>query len=161
MKKLILALAATTVFAAPAMAQSTFGDSNTDSTTVTATIAAVCTVNAPAGGAISADEGSQNPIGDSAAQCNDPDGFDVVLSSANAGDLRGANSSNATTLNYLLRIVGAGSYDLTTPQTLPGTARQEAVDGFALPTFIDVGTANGPRFADAYSDTITYTITAR
>lgn len=157
MKKLVLAaLAATTAIASPAAAQQ-FGTSNTDSTTITATIALVCTINAPTGGAVLVN--AETPIGDSAAQCNDPDGFTATLSSANAGVLEGADSNNATTIPYVLNIAGVGSFPLTSNVVLPRTpGDQAAVDGISFATSVTVGTPNGPAFADSYSDTITYSI---
>lgn len=145
------ALAATSAFATTAFAQTS------DTTPINASVASICRVDAPEGGTVTST--GRTFIGQSTVQCNDPDGFFVVISSANAGDLRGSRPNNTSSINYLLDIEGAGRYDLTTPQTLPGTANQRSVDGFSLPTFIDATSFNGPAFADTYSDTITYTIT--
>lgn len=160
MKKHVLAaLAVTTAIATPAVAAPPFGSSGTDTSTITATIALDCTVDAPLGGAVAIN--ATTAIGDSKVQCNDPDGYNVQISSFNSGVLDDAsNVNNATTIPYTLTITGAGTYNLATPQNLPhGPPNTLGVAGLSLPTSVNVGTPSGPAFAGAYSDIITYTIT--
>jgi hypothetical protein len=157
MKKLTFAAAiAAAAISSPSFAQA-FGTSDTDTTTITAEIDLVCTIGAPEGGDVEID--ATTAIGDSSAQCNDPDGFTATLTSANAGKLVGADEDNATVIPYTITIAGAGTYSLAAPQELPREpGDQQAVDGFSLPTSVNVAEPVGPAFADAYSDTITYEI---
>lgn len=144
------ALAASTLLATPAFAQN-----DVKSTTITANIPLTCTITAPAGGAVAIN--ATTPIGDSAATCNDPDGFVATLSSANSGVMKG-QANNPTFIPYTLTIAGAGTYNLATPQQLPGGPTASQVGPLA--TSVNAGAANGPAYADNYSDVITYAIQA-
>jgi len=162
MKKiLMLAVASAALVTTPAMAQ--FGSSNTDSAEIGATIAAICTISGPADNLTLAPN-TVTSLGNVGAQCNDPDGFTATLTSLNNGVLKGADSNNATTIPYTFTITGVtdgdGPQSLSLPKAFNGTARQEAVDGFVLPMQIQTGATNGPAYADAYSDTITFSIVA-
>lgn len=152
MKKLAFAaLAASTLFASPAFAQN-----DVKSTTITANIPLVCNITAPAGGAVAI--GTTTAIGDSAANCNDPDGFTATVRSANAGVLKG-QANNATTIPYTLNIAGVqDGIDLSQPRTFPGGP--SATSTGPLATSVSVGAPNGPAYADNYSDVITYSIQA-
>lgn len=158
MKKLVIAaLAASTAFATPAFAQSS------DTATITASIALICTIDAPAGGTVPVN--GATGIGNVSAQCNDPDGFTATLSSANAGKLVGADSNNGTAIPYTFTITGVtdgdGPQSLATNKVFPRSpGDQVAVNGFSLPMQIQTAGPNGPAFADTYSDVITFSIVA-
>jgi hypothetical protein len=158
MKKIIFAaLAASTFIATPAFAQAS------DTTTITASIALVCTIDAPAGGTVPVS--GNTGIGNVSAQCNDPDGFTATLSSANAGVLNAADPDNATNIPYTFTISGVtdgdGPQSLATPKSFPRSpGDQTAVNGFSLPMQIQTNGPDGPAFADTYSDVITFAIVA-
>ncbi|QNE32426.1 hypothetical protein F1C10_11040 [Sphingomonas sp. NBWT7] len=163
MKKIVIAaLAATTAFASPALAQSgSFGSSGTDSTPLRATIAAVCTIDAPAGGSLTVGTADQ-AIGNTAAQCNDPDGFTATIASANGGVLKGTGN-NTQTIAYTMTIANvpsATNLSLANQYTFTQGGEANAVAGYTLPTTV---TVENPAiaFADDYSDTITFSIVAQ
>lgn len=158
MKKLTIAALAATIVVTPAHAQS-YGTSDTDTTTITATVPVTCTVDAPAGGAISSVAGTETPIGNSAARCNDPDGFTLTISSANAGKLKGSLSSHTSVIPYKLLIAEQGpAVSLVNPVTIVEGDVIAAEAGYIRATSIVVQEPVGPKYADSYSDTITYKI---
>jgi hypothetical protein len=159
MKKLLIATTALAAFSvsAPAFAQSS------DTTTISATIPLVCTIDAPDGGAVAVSGTTE--IGSVSAKCNDPDGFTATLTSLNGGKLTGLDSDNTSTIPYTFTISGAtdgtGPQSLAAPKVFPRTpGDQTAIDGFSLPMQIQTTGTNGPAFADKYSDTITFAIVA-
>lgn len=130
MKKLFaVAILASSAIAAPAMAQS-FGTGPSDTTTITAEVAAVCTIDAPAGGMVPV-TGNTN-IGDVRLQCNDPDGFTATVSSAHQGVLKGADSDNASTILYTFTVPGVT--DGTSPLSLSSHKSSPARPATRLPS---------------------------
>lgn len=160
MNKLVIAAVAATTFIGTSASAQTYGTSGTDTTLLRATIAPICTVDAPTGGSLAVNQANQ-PVGNSAAQCNDPDGFTSTVASTNGGFLKG-QANNPTTIPYTISLQGSvQNLPLTNAFTYSQDANQQNVDGYSLPTSISVGTPNGPAYADDYSDVITYTIVAR
>lgn len=158
MKKIAFAaaLAATTVFAAPAFAESA-------STTIGADIVPVCTISAPASVTLDLTSTSVQPLGNVTIQCNNGSGFTATAASSNGGVLRAASGTSHTTYSYSLNVAGIGDRDLTSAQSI--NSHTYGMDDYALgsvPTAVGVKITGhtGAAFAGDYRDTITWTITA-
>jgi hypothetical protein len=160
-KLMIAALAATTALATPAMA-------NTDTTTVWATVAPVCSIDGPADNGSIALTGT-TALGPVSVTCNDPQGFTASITSANGSKLAdSSNGGSPTTYDYTLSIAGvannlslAGSGQSFNSASYGGAAAYVADHpGLAANVSLNVGTRNGANFAGVYSDVITWTINA-
>ena len=152
---MIAALAATTALATPAFA-------NTDTTTVSATIAPVCAIDGPADISSVALTGGTG-LGNVTVQCNDAQGFTASVASANSGLLKDASSP--TTFAYSLNFGPGGTHTVNSPvvvnSAVYGTAAAAAaVGGISLPVTLNITQQNGASFAGTYSDVITWDITA-
>src|SRR5690606_2751300 len=112
MKKIIIAALATTVFAAPALAA-------TDTTTIGADIAAVCTIDGPNDNAnLNLASTAAQSLGNVTIQCNDPQGFTASATSSNAGKLKAAHGGSTTTYDYVLNVAGLGDRSLASTQAI-------------------------------------------
>jgi len=153
-KLMIAALAATTALATPAFA-------NTDTTTVSATIAPVCAIDGPADISSVALTGSTG-LGNVTVTCNDAHGFTATVSSANAGLLKDSSNNSPTTFAYSLSAAGM-SVPLTAAYHFNGSDAGIAagvIGGVAVPVSLSITGHSGALFAGTYSDVITWDITA-
>lgn len=154
-KLMIAALAATTALATPAFA-------NTDTTTVSATIAPVCAIDGPANISSVALSGPTQ-LGNVTIQCNDAQGFTASVESANSGQLKDSNSP--TYFDYTLSAPGFSARQLTSKVTVNSTtygnaAAAAAVGGIPLAVTLNIAAQHGASFAGTYSDVLTWDITA-
>ena len=151
MRKIILAAAAVTAFlSAPAFAQSS------GSVALKGTVPLVCTVGVTdlnqslnlTGG----ESGKQ--VGSIVENCNSGTGYNISVSSANAGQLKAA--SGTSTINYTVGYDGTAG-NLTTAMTVARSGAQ-----FAKTSALNVTVpANAQAIAGNYSDTVTITIAAK
>jgi len=153
MKKILFALAATTLVSTPAFA---------DTTTISGDVAPVCTIDGPADTAsIDLTSRASQSLGNVRIVCNSVNGYDATASSGNGGNLNSGVRS-AAVLDYNLDALGASVSLATTQGVTVSPGNQASVDGYDIPVGITItGNRNGnPLFAGRYQDTITWAITA-
>lgn len=156
MKKLIIAALATTVFATPALAA-------TDTTTIGADIAAVCTIDGPNDNAnLNLTSAGLQNLGNVTIQCNDPQGFIASATSSNAGVLKAAHGGSDTTYAYKLNVAGLGEISLASTQSINSETyniNDYAISAKSIAVGVKIGDRDGAPFAGDYRDTITWSIT--
>lgn len=159
MKRILIAAAALSAFAAPAFAQTS------DAMTVGGSIAPVCSIQAPGDATVNLGGGSTSQgIGGVTLQCNDPQGFTAGLSSANNGRLVNTESAGSS-YAYSLTVAGmSGNFPLTTAtQTINSSGL--GGNAFAItPQVVNLGVSlgglTGPAYSGTYADVLTFTISA-
>ena len=88
---------------------------------------------------------------------NDPDGYDVVITSTNSGSLvNGASDSATYTLSY-----GGTSYNLSSAQTVDNANTVGSSDRAVAVTVTDARTDEFDFAQGTYTDTVTFEISAK
>ena len=154
MKKLIMAVIASTAFASPALA------STSVEIPLSGTLAKSCTISAFLNGPFNALDMSSTAVQGAESLtglCNYGGSATVTLSSLNAGKLK----SGANEVAYKMIVSGSGSawsagQSLATPQTIPGFP---AVANAAQTRGLSVQLDAVATIAGTYTDTVTASIT--
>lgn len=150
------------VAASQAMAQTSANDSVTVTGTVQEVIAVTISGGAPAFNITPEVAVVDQNIGTVTLNSNDPDGYDVELTSANDGGIL-QNVGLDETIAYTVKYNGGSAQSLssTPPLNVENVTTQTSGEETRTLTLGIEGSASQGRSAEAFSDTITVTITGK
>ena len=152
MKKIVLAAIAATVVATPAFAQTS------DSTTISGSVALVCTIDAPTSVTVDL-AGTVQSASNVVVQCNSANGYAILASSDMGGTLKHATTTSAYAYSVMFSD-GAKTGTVLTTTATPVATYTASVDQKSLPLSIRLGALSGPKFAGIYGDTIRMSVLA-